>query len=215
MHYARKAGVLLAGALLFSLPSVATAQEDPDKGHVWVAARGGIAVPVAGMADITKIGGSADLAIAYAFNRVWSVYADVGAQFMPSKTTNGVALTSAFNLYSGQIGVQVDFKQYDDSTIPMSFAVNVAGGAARWEGDSNSSLAGSTIASTVPMVSGGAIIGYDVSPKVNIFAEGQFFLLFTKSEDMAVFTSGASPITDRSLSPAFMVPVTLGVRYNF
>ena len=89
MHYATKAGVLLAGALLFSLPSMAAAQEDPDKGHVWLAARGGVAIPAGPMSDITKIGGSADLQIAYAFNRFWSLYADVGGQFMPSKSYEG------------------------------------------------------------------------------------------------------------------------------
>lgn len=200
---------------MFSLPSMATAQEDPDKGHVWLAARGGIAIPVGAMADITAIGGTADLAIAYAFNRYFSAYADVGAQFMPSGKSNGVALTSALNIYTGQIGVQVDFKQYDDATTPMTFGLNLAGGVARWEGDTNSSLPGSTIAITVPMASGGAVVGYDLSPRVNIFAEGQFFLFFTKSEDMLPFTGGVDPVTGRSLSPAFMVPVALGLRYNF
>jgi len=193
----------------------ATAQEDPDKGHVWLSLRGGIAVPVSGMSDVTQIGGSADLVIAYAFNRYISVYGDVGAQLMPSKTTDGVALTSAFNLYTGQIGVQFDFKQYDDAQTPMTFGVNFGAGAARWEGDSESSLAGSTIAVTVPMVSGGVVLGYDMSSKVNLFAEGQFMLLFTKDEDMAVYNVGVSPVTDRSLSPTMMVPITLGLRYNF
>ena len=215
MHYATKAGVLLAGALLFSLPSFAAAQENPDKGHVWLAARGGVAIPVSGMSDITQVGGSADLVIAYALNRNWSLFADVGAQFMPSKTTNGVALTSAFNLYTGQIGVQVDFNPYDDATIPVTFGLNVGAGAARWEGDSESALAGALIATTVPMVSGGAVLGYDVSPRVNLFAEGQFFLLFTTDEDMAEYNVGANPITFSDLSPTMMVPVTLGLRYNF
>jgi hypothetical protein len=126
-----------------------------------------------------------------------------------------VALTSAFNLYTGQLGVQVDFSKFDDWDTPLTFSINVSGGVARWEGDTESSLAGSSLAVTVPMASGGAVLGYDVSRKVNIFAEGQFLLLFTKNEDMAVFNGGAAPVTNRDLTPTYMVPVTLGVRYNF
>lgn len=61
---------------------------------------------------------------------------------------------------------------------------------------------------------GGLKVGYDVTPSVNVYAGGQWYLAFTDEEDTAVLSS-LSPSEINAFDTASEIPIVLGVRASF
>ena len=94
---------------------------------------------------------------------------------------------------------------------PFKFMLNVGAGVMKMKVDDtfDAGHPANGFDHTYPTIQGGAKIGYQVEPWLNLFVNGTAYLVIIKSGDTSVF-----PIPD-TFDHAWVFPVTAGVRLTF
>lgn len=209
MHNAMKARALLAAALLLTLPAAARGQE---KGHLSIDGRGGVGIPLGTLKDLTDIGGTFGGTLAYHFHRNWAIRGDVDYIMLDDGAdVDGVLLSPPQKLLYVGGGFEVKFNAPKYQELPFTFDVNLGAGAMNMKVDDTFSTGNPANAfdHTYLAFNGGAKIGYQVTDWLNLFAQGQAYLILVKSGDTVVFPG------DNEFDHAWVIPVTGGARVNF
>lgn len=209
-----------AGALLLAGLADGAAAQAADQPWV-VEGRGGISVPAGDLADVFDVGPTFGGGVGYKVHpRVTlRVDGDVGILSGSDElATAAEAPDTRLWHYNG--GVEVELTQPGASRWDVT--ANLAGGGTTFSSDDfepavTNPVTGETVtdfSETYFTANGGLKIGYDVTPSVNVFAGGQWYLAFTDEEDTAVF-SALSPSEIDAFDTASEIPITAGVRVKF
>jgi len=215
LHYATKTGAALAAALLLAIPGTGIAQVD---GTFSVEARGGAAVPVGTMNDLTEWSGTAGGTLAWHFNPYWALRGDVDWMHLRSGENdlayNGIASPPMDLLFFGG-GIEVNFARPKYQDVPLTFVANLGAGATKMSTDSNW-LPGHPAADfdgTYLTFKGGGQVGWQFSPLINAFVSVQGFMILLNEDDTSVFEDELAGID--AFQTAFVIPITAGVRLTF
>jgi hypothetical protein len=208
LHNATKYGVLLAVLAMFAVPSMGLTQ--PATGKVSVDLRLGVAIPAGNMATITDLGGTAGASLLWNFTPNWALRADFDyIQLDNGNDSFGVVLSPPQDLMFLGGGFEVNFNGPRLQSHPITFMLNVGAGVMNMKVDDtfqpghpangfdNSYLA----------FEGGAKIGYQLRPWINIFVNGTAYLILPDSADTGVFGF--------NFDTGWVIPVTAGVRLTF
>ena len=137
MQYATKTGAPLALALLLAVPGTAAAQVE---GTVSVEARGGAAIPVGTMGDLTEWSGTAGGSLAFHFHPNWAIRGDVDWMHLRAGDNefafNGIASPPMDLLFFGG-GIEVNFSRPKYQDVPLTFAAHLGAGVTQMEVDSS------------------------------------------------------------------------------
>ncbi|MFW6193350.1 MAG: hypothetical protein ACOC83_07670 [Gemmatimonadota bacterium] len=213
------AAMAAGGLLLLGQPGGAAAQAVDQP---WtVEGRGGISVPAGDLADVFDVGPSFGAGIGYRVHpRVTlRVDGDVGILSGADDLATGTEAPDT-RLWHYNGGVEVELTEPGASR--WNVTANLAGGATTFDGDDfepavTNPATGESVtdfSETYFTANGGLKVGYDVTPSVNVFAGGQWYLAFTDEEDTAVF-SALSPSEIDAFDTASEIPVVVGVRASF
>lgn len=213
----RRSAGLLVVCLVWAAAdaAVALAQERP----IEVRARSGPAFAAGALGNVAAIGGTAGLGVAYKFHPNFEARLDVDGEWLDDRLdSRGVRVAPPVSLVHFHVGLGVDFPRIGWQHIPLTFGVNVGGGGTVMTSEGLVREVGSTEPATFDFeetyfsLNGGAELGYEVSPMVDIFASGQAYLTFVDTDDTQVFRE-RSPEVGR-FGHAWSFPVTAGVRLN-
>lgn len=208
MHNATKYGALLAVLALFALPEPGTAQ--PATGKVSVDLRGGVAFPAGNLNDISDIGGLAGASAMWNFDPNWAIRADF----------DYIKLDEDYDSFDNLIGPPLDLMFFGGSfevnfnspkyqTMPLTFMLNLGAGAMNMKVDDtfNPSHPANGFDHTYLTFQGGAKIGYQLQPWINIFVNGTAYFMLIDSADTGVYGF--------NFDNGWVIPITAGVRLTF
>ena len=210
--------ILVASMLL--LPTEATAQQWI---HNWsIDGEGGIAIPTEELAEVTDIGGTAGVRLsnqilprlALRIDGDWALLSGNSFDNANAAAESGPDL----NLWHYTAGVEAALI---DPRSGWDLTWNVGAGGTTFDADDftpvTNPLTSETVSSfteTYFTFNTGLRAGYEVTPNVNIYASGQWFLIFTDEEETAAFSalSGGEVNAFNSVSN---LPITAGVKVKF
>ncbi|MEK6255603.1 MAG: hypothetical protein N2B05_12995 [Gemmatimonadales bacterium] len=209
MHNAMKYGVLLAVLAMFAIPSAGMTQ--PATGKVSVDLRGGVAIPAGNMATYTEVGGTAGASALWNWNPNWGFRVDFDwIKLNKGEDDFGVLLSPPQTLMFLGGSFEVNFNGQKLATDPFTFMANVGAGAMKMTVDDtyDTGHSANTFDHTYPAFQGGAKVGYQVAPWINIFVNGTaYFILMDAADTSAAFGN--------DFNNGWVIPVTAGVRLSF
>lgn len=184
--------------MLSGLPQAAEAQE-----REWTFdGQGGIAIPIGELSDLTNVGPAAGVGAAFWFNPRVAVRVDGAVDILNGRTlSNGPS--PDMRLWHYNAGVEF---QLAEPRGPWDVTLNVGGGGTTFDSDD-------FIVNGLPTdftLNGGAQVGYDLSPSVNVFVDGRLHLIFVTEEDTQNFASLGTEVD--TFSEAWNLPMTAGLR---
>lgn len=209
MHNATKYGVLLAVLAMFAVPG--TGMSQPATGKVSVDLRGGVVIPAGNMATITDVGGAVGASALWNFHPNWGIRADFD-YLMLNKGEDGfgVLLSPPMDLMFFGGSFEVNFNGPKYQTMPFTFMLNLGAGAMKMKVDDtyDAGSPANAFDYTYPAFQGGAKIGYQVKPWINIFVNGTaYFILMDAAH--------TPPAFGFTFNNGWVIPVTAGVRLTF
>lgn len=190
----------IVAALAFASPALAQGQWSFD-------GRGGVAVPVGDLSDVADAGPTFGVGIGYWFSDRVAVRVDGDLDLLSGKDSEGTGpALPDMNLWHYNAGVEVNVVE---PSSPWDFTLNIGGGLSTLDVDGDEGTP-TDLSETYFTGNGGLLVGYDVSPNVNIFARGQWYLVFSDEEDTA-------PLADLigetgGFDTLNSLPITVGVR---
>ena len=214
MHNATKYGVLLAVLAMFAVPTAGLTQ--PATGKLSVDLRGGVAIPAGELDDITGVGGVVGASLMWNFHPNWALRADFDYTKLDDGTDEfGVVLSPPMDLMFFGGSIEVNFNGPRYQTMPFTFMLNVGAGAMNMKVDDtfDPGHPANAFDHTYLAFQGGAKIGYQVAPWINIFVNGTTYFIIMDSNDTLVFVDPDAGVTNFDTS--WLIPVTAGVRLTF
>lgn len=208
MHNATKYGVLLAVLALFALPEPGTAQ--PATGKVSVDLRGGVAIPAGNMNNISDLGGLAGASAMWNFDPNWAIRADFDYILLnEDRDSFGNLISPPIDLMFFGGSFEVNFNGPKYQTMPLTFMLNLGAGAMKMKVDDtfDASHPANGFDNTYLTFQGGAKVGYQVQPWINIFVNGSVYFMLIDSADTGVF--------GYNFDNGWVIPITAGVRLTF
>lgn len=207
-----------AAMLLLGLPGGAAAQAVD---RPWVLeGRGGISVPAGELADVFDVGPSFGVGVGYRVHErvTLRVDGDVGLLNGADLATGAEAPDTRLWHYNGG----VEFEITEPNRSPWSLTANLGAGATTISGDDfaaplTNPVTGETVddfSETYFTANGGLRVGYAVSPSLDVFAGGQWYLAFADEDDTAVY-SVLSPSEIDAFDTASEIPIVVGLRATF
>lgn len=194
----RIGAMAIAAVLAFTSPALAQGQWSID-------GRGGIAVPVGDLSDLADAGPTFGLGVGYWFNDRVAVRVDGDLDLLSGK--DDVAGAPDINLWHYNAGVEVNLAP---PASPWDLTLNIGGGLSTVDSDEFLDDATTTeLSETYFTGNGGLLVGYDVSSNVNVFARGQWYLIFSDEEDTAPL---AGLIGEDGFDTLNSLPITVGLR---
>jgi hypothetical protein len=212
LQYATKTSALLAIALLIAAPA-ANAQE---AGQISLEGHAGVGIPAGQMWDLTDPSGSFGGTLAWHFHPNWALRGDFDAILLnDGKDEFDVILSPPMDLIYFGGGFEVNFGRPIWQDVPFTFSVNVGAGVMSMNVDETFDAGHPAAAfdERYFTLNGGARLGYQVSNRLNIFAQGQSYLIIADENDTQVFMDPVAGI--EPFDTAWVVPVTAGVRLTF
>ena len=215
LHYATKTGAALAAALLLAIPGTGIAQVD---GTFSVEARGGAAIPVGTLDDLTDWSGTAGGTLVWHFNPYWAIRGDVDWMHLRAGENDlafqGFASPPMDLLYFGG-GIEVNFAKPKYQDVPFTFIANLGAGVTQMSVDSGwlPSHPASSFDGSYLTFKGGGQVGWQFSPLINAFVSVQGFMILLNEDDTSVFEDELAGID--AFQTAFVIPITAGVRLTF
>ena len=208
MHNATKYGVLLAVLAVFAIPSAGLTQ--PATGKVSLDLRGGVAIPAGNMATITDVGGSFGASALWNFHPNWAIRADFDYLGLnKGEDSFGVLLSPPQDLmfFGGSFEVNFNGPRYQD--MPFTFMLNAGAGMMQMKVDDtyDAGHPANGFDQSYLAFQGGAKIGYQVAPWINIFVNGTAYFIIMDAAD--------TPVFGFTFNNGWVIPVTAGVRLTF
>lgn len=211
----RTGAALLAGFALWLGADVAEAVAQ--ERTIVLRARAGPTFPAGALAEVADVGGSVGGTVGYKFHPNFEARLDVDAEWLDDGyDSRGVRVAPPVSLVHFHAGVGIDFPRIGWQHVPLTFGVNVGGGGTLMssQGPVRDQVTGEEeqfdFDETYFSLNGGAELGYEVSPRVEVFASGQAYLTFADTEDTQVFTARSPEVG--TFGHAWSFPVTAGVR---
>lgn len=213
MHNATKYGVILALLVSLALPGSALGQAT---GRLSLEGRGGVALPVASMADITDLGATIGGSLVWHFHPNWALRGDVEYMMLDDGADDfGITLSPPMDLlfFGGSVEVNFSSPRYQD--LPFTFMVNVGAGAMNLKADETFDPGHPAAAfdQTYLAFQGGAKIGYRITDWINLFVNSTAYFMVMDSNDTLVFENPGAGV--ENFDTGWVVPVTAGVRLTF
>jgi hypothetical protein len=182
----------------------------PATGKVSVDLRGGVAIPAGNMATITDVGGSFGASAMWNFHPNWAIRADFDYLGLnKGEDSFGVLISPPQDLmfFGGSFEVNFNEPRYQD--MPFTFMLNVGAGMMKMTVDDtyDAGHPANGFDQTYPAFQGGAKIGYQVAPWINIFVNGTAYFILMDAAD--------TPVFGYSFNNGWVIPVTAGVRLTF
>jgi hypothetical protein len=209
LHNATKYGVLLAVLAVFAIPGAGLTQ--PATGKISVDLRGGVAIPAGNMATITSVGGLAGASAMWNFHPNWAIRADFDYMQLDDGTdSNGVVLSPPQDLMFLGGSFEVNFNGPRLQTMPFTFMLNLGAGVMNMKVDDtfDPGNPANGFDQTYLTFQGGAKIGYQLKPWLNLFVNGTAYFMVMDANDTLVFLNP-------SFDTGWIIPVTAGVRLTF
>lgn len=211
----RTVAALAAGCALWMAADAAPAAAQ--QGGVELRVRGGPSVPAGELGEVSAVGGTAGAGVAYQFHPNLEARIDVDAEWLDDRLdSRGVRVAPPVSMVHFHAGIGVDFPRIGWQHVPLTFGINVGGGGTVMSSDgmvvdpATGDESEFTFDETYFSLNGGAELGYELSPTVDVFASGQAYLTFVDTEDTAAFRE-RSPDVGR-FGHAWSFPLTAGVR---
>lgn len=203
----------VTGTLAVAVP--AASLEAQEEGTVAFEARAGLAFPAGDLADVADVGGTFGAAASYRFHRYFGWRAGIEAIFLnDTRDQFGVVPSPAMDMIHFTTGPEVVFPPPSMQDMPMTFRLFAGLGGATIDAQETFSDASSVdFDHSYLALSFGGAAGYQVTPTVEVFADGRALLLFFDEADTGVF-SDRSQFVD-AFSRGWVVPVTAGIRLAF
>lgn len=200
--------LVAAGLLLSSAQGLQAQLRTQERGRVSVEGRAGIAIPVGELDDIADVGPSFGAGVAYFFHPNIGVMADVQVSLLSASAPDpfNVVRTSEVNLTHIGGGLVLDFFPPSAQDAPLTFRLRLLNGITVMSADDN----GLDFSETYYTFNGGGRIGYQLSPKLELFAGTDVYVLFTRASETAAFFQGPNPVEPIDL--AISLPVTIGIK---
>lgn len=228
LGYKKLGGIILgAVALLALLPAAADAQFIRYSPIFWsFDGRGGIAIPVGDLADVSEAGVTVGAGLAYFLNPRFALRIDGNASFLGGKDQTGADAASAapdlrFFDFAGGFEVHLT----DPSTSRARFTIGANAGGVALDGDeftvdnfdgttSTPSPGFSTTTAfedTYFTVAGSVRLGLKASRLVDVFVGGDIKYLFLDEDDTAAIAHfyGTS-----AFDSGLLIPIQGGIRIN-
>ena len=208
MHNATKYGVLLAVLAVFAIPTAGLTQ--PATGKVSVDLRGGVAIPAGNMATITDVGGTFGASAMWNFHPNWAIRADFDYMGLnKGEDSFGVLISPPQDLmfFGGSFEVNFNGPRYQD--LPFTFTLNAGAGIMQMKVDDtyDAGHPANGFDQSYLAFQGGAKIGYQITPWINVFVNGTAYFILMDAADTPVFGD--------SFNNGWVIPVTAGVRLTF
>jgi len=175
--------------------------------------RGGISVPAGDLADLPiEVGPSFGAGVGYYVTPRVAIRGDGSVELFSGDDLAGGGTGPDITLWHYNAGVEVELTQ--PGAGPWDVTANVAGGATTWDTDRFTSGTGtSDDLETYFTANGGLKAGYDVTPSVNVFVGGQWYLQFTDEEDTRALAS-LTPDLSEGFDTASTVPLYAGIEFK-
>jgi hypothetical protein len=221
MRYVAKLGFLAMGVALVGvgLPRSAHAQEvGPQAGPWTLEASGGIAVPVASLKDLEKAGPAAGLGLAYWFTPRAAVRVDGSADFLKGRSASDAGMLAAvpdMTLWNFLGGVELRITPPDASAFDLTADFEV-GATSMHSKDSpvfaDNGYAGPNFSHTFATGQVGLRAAYWVSPRLDLFVDGQARLIGTSNgatRELVPFSTNVDP---GGFEGALVFPIEAGLK---
>jgi hypothetical protein len=193
---------------VFAIPSAGLTQ--PATGKVSLDLRGGVAIPAGNMATITDVGGSFGASALWNFHPNWAIRADFDYLGLnKGEDSFGVLLSPPQDLmfFGGSFEVNFNGPRYQD--MPFTFMLNAGAGMMQMKVDDtyDAGHPANGFDQSYLAFQGGAKIGYQVAPWINIFVNGTAYFIIMDAAD--------TPVFGFTFNNGWVIPVTAGVRLTF
>lgn len=211
-----------AALLLSAAPRALSGQADPavgpQPGGFGFDAGAGVALPAGELTDVVDPGASLGGGASYFLDRHFGFWGQVDVQFLSGATDDfGNTFPDMQMLHAGVGGELNLFGGYDlrDDPDPTPVTTTLRLGLGLSSIDTPETADGGGPAPfefdhTYPSVQGGATVGYQVTPRVNVVVESTPYLIIVDRADTRVF-SDHSPQAD-VFDVAWSVPLHAGIR---
>ena len=169
-----------------------------------------IGLPLAILVALS-VGGLAGASAMWNFHPNWAIRADFDYMKLDDDTdSNGVVLSPPQDLMFLGGSFEVNFNPPKYQTMGFTFMLNVGAGAMKMTVDDtyDAGSPANTFDHTYPAFQGGAKIGYQVAPWINIFVNGTAYFILMDAAD-------TSPAFGEAFNNGWVIPVTAGVRLSF
>jgi hypothetical protein len=222
MRYAVEFGLVALGAAMMGagLPGGAQAQEiGPQAGPWTVEASGGIAVPVASLEDLEKAGPAARLGLAHWFTPRAAVRVDASADFLKGRaaTDPGILVGPVpdMTLWSYLGGVELRITPPDASTFDLT--ANLEAGATTMHSKDSpvfaeNGYAGPNFSHTFFTGAAGLRAAYWVTPRIDLFVDGQADLIATSNAATRELAPFSSTVDAGGFEGALAFPIEAGLK---
>lgn len=223
-----------AGALLLALIATVTVaalsplsgqQGDPEYDDVDVQeydsqrflsleGRGGLALPVGDLADITDLGPTAGVGLAFYPSPRFGIRVDGDWQGLGSGEDLTDREAPDIDLWHATAGLELGLT--DSRTSSADVSLNLGGGFTVFDAGTFENAVGQLIdfSETYFHLNGGVRLGTSPDTPVGFFVSGQAFVVFTEEEDTSAFSEFAEGGFE-AVDTAISFPLTAGIRLNF
>ncbi len=204
-----RAGVPAALVLIFTAGGAAA------QSYLTVEPRVGVAIPLGDLKDISDEGFAVGGSASWFFHENIGIRADLVAQVLNDRMDPfGIVPAPPLTLIHFTAGFEIDFAPPSGQVQPFSFRIHGGGGGTRVSGSAEYTDGSSVdFSETYLSVVGGAAIGYRVTSRIEVFADGSAYLVLFKDEDTEVFAERSLQV--KTFSEGWLFPVTAGVRLIF
>ncbi|MDT8436225.1 MAG: outer membrane beta-barrel protein [Gemmatimonadota bacterium] len=175
--------------------------------------RGGVGIPVGDLADLVDAGPSFGVGISYQLHPRIDLLLSGGAEILSGVDADAAGPEAPdINLYHYNLGAV--FHVLEPGMSRWSVDVNAGAGATTFDSDSFTTTAGTDdFSETYFTANGGLRIGYDVTPRVNVFVGGQVYLIFADEDDTAQLAALRTDVD--AFDTVASIPVEAGVAIRF
>lgn len=209
---------LLAAGLFLALGASSAAAQAPrfeerfpDSERLSLHLRGGFATGLAVLNDVTDVGESFGAGVGFHIHRQFSIRADGHVNFLDRTSLDGVAFPSLI-VQHYTAGLEATFFPGELNRRPLTGAFNLGLGATVMEArDDVSAGAVNEFDATYFTATGGLTAGYQLGPSVNLFVNGQAYLILAEPSETTVFAQHAAGRVE-AFDNSWTVPVSMGVK---
>jgi hypothetical protein len=222
MRHTANFGLLALGAALLGvgLPRTARAQEArPESGFWTVDASGGIAVPVASLKDLEKAGPAAGVGLDYWFTPRAALRLDASADFLKGRAATDPGILTGpvpdMTLWNYMGGVELRITPPDASSFDLTADLEV-GATTMHSKDSPvfaaNGYAGPNFSHTFFTGAAGLRAAYWVTPKLDLFVDGQARLIATSNGATRELVPFSSNVDQGGFEGALALPIQAGLQ---